>query len=349
METIRARSERWCETDCERSFACHLQCLSFLSNFTRSFPMAASEEDALARAPAGDPDAAWLAVRATQRFEPVESNPRVRFVWPPVEVLAEPDNPVRRRSRLEESAGAPPEELPPRGERATRFVVMSDTHTMHEKGLSAGRVPRGDVFLHCGDFTNKGSLADVEAFARWVRALPHPEKVVIAGNHDLLLDPAWPKPGKWGRPQSATDRERALAALREACVYLDESAYVTRRGGHRLFGSPWSPTFCDWAFNADRGHECRARWDRVPDACDVLLTHGPPLGRGDLCSGGNRAGCVDLLRTVQRRVRPAVSVAGHIHEGFGASFDGTTTYLNASSLDLRYRPVHPAVVFDLAW
>ena len=47
----------------------------------------------------------------------------------------------------------------------------------------------------------------------------------------------------------------------------------------------------------------------------MLITHGPPLGFGDLCVTGARAGCVDLLHCVQNRVKPKYHVYGHIHEG----------------------------------
>ena len=45
------------------------------------------------------------------------------------------------------------------------------------------------------------------------------------------------------------------------------------------------------------------------------MTHGPPVGHGDLTRTGVRAGCVDLLDTVQERVKPKYHVFGHIHEG----------------------------------
>ena len=72
-----------------------------------------------------------------------------------------------------------------------------------------------------------------------------------------------------------------------------------------MYGSPWQPEFCDWAFNLDRGEECAAKWRAIPDATDVLITHGPPVGHGDGCSSGLRAGCVDLLAEVTNRIQPA--------------------------------------------
>ncbi|CAB9512466.1 Metallophosphoesterase domain-containing protein 1 [Seminavis robusta] len=114
-----------------------------------------------------------------------------------------------------------------------------------------------------------------------------------------------------------------------------------------IYGSPWSPEFYDWAFNVARGEPSWKIWSKIPSGTDILVTHGPPLGRGDQCDHGGRAGCYDLLEQVQNRVRPRLHIFGHIHEGYGTSFDGTTLYINASNLDLGYDSVHPCTVVDL--
>lgn len=75
------------------------------------------------------------------------------------------------------------------------------------------------------------------------------------------------------------------------------------------------PEFGGWAFNLERGQPCQDQWDQIPTGVDVLVTHGPPIGHGDLCESGDRAGCVQLLQTVQERVRPKYHIFGHIHEG----------------------------------
>jgi hypothetical protein len=69
----------------------------------------------------------------------------------------------------------------------------------------------------------------------------------------------------------------------------------------RIWGSPWQPAFYDWAFNLDRGDHIAQYWQRIPAGTDILVTHGPPIGHGDECYDGNRAGCVDLLREIQVR------------------------------------------------
>ena len=107
--------------------------------------------------------------------------------------------------------------------------------------------------------------------------------------------------------------------------------------GVQFYGSPWQPDFGGWGFNLSRGRALLDKWDLIPDDTDVLITHSPPVGYGDLCASGVRAGCVDLLNTVQRRVRPKYHIYGHIHEGYGVRSDGKTVFVNASTCDLAYR------------
>eukprot|EP00962_Isochrysis_galbana_P022284 scaffold6643_cov133-Isochrysis_galbana.AAC.3 len=107
------------------------------------------------------------------------------------------------------------------------------------------------------------------------------------------------------------------------------------------------PWFCDWAFNLPRGKPCRDRWAAIPPETDVLVTHGPPLGHGDLCSTNQRAGCLDLLDEVQGRIRPSLHLFGHIHEGYGVTSDGTTMYANASTCTIDYVAANAPLVFDL--
>lgn len=39
--------------------------------------------------------------------------------------------------------------------------------------------------------------------------------------------------------------------------------------------------------------------------------------QGDKCRDGSRAGCVDLLKEIETRIRPFATIFGHIHEGYG--------------------------------
>jgi Icc-related predicted phosphoesterase len=128
-------------------------------------------------------------------------------------------------------------------------------------------------------------------------------------------------------------------------TYLQDEAVSLL--GYKFFGSPWQPWFCDWAFNLERGQPCLDKWRLIPDDTDILVTHGPPIGFGDLCAHGERVGCVDLQLEIQDRIKPKVHAFGHIHEGYGSWTDGTTTFVNASTCTFTYRPTNQPIVVDL--
>lgn len=47
-----------------------------------------------------------------------------------------------------------------------RFVCMSDTHSLiHNIKFD---IPEGDVFVHAGDFSKCGHVAEVKEFNRWL-------------------------------------------------------------------------------------------------------------------------------------------------------------------------------------
>jgi predicted phosphodiesterase len=229
---------------------------------------------------------------------------------------------------------------------AVRIVCISDTHGQHRKL----NIPPGDLLLHGGDFTMNGELDVVRDFDDWLGTLPHPQKIVIAGNHDITFDP--PYYNARGAARLHSDKRFDPEEVRDILINSANCRYLEGEEvevfGLRVFGTPFQPEFCDWAFNLLRGAACREAWQQIPSGIDVLLVHGPPLGRGDLCMPhGNRAGCVDLLHEIQQRVRPKLCVSGHIHEGYGASSDGTTTYVNASSCTHGYKASNAPMVFDL--
>jgi Icc-related predicted phosphoesterase len=205
-----------------------------------------------------------------------------------------------------------------------RIVALSDTHGLHRHI----QVPPGDVLVHAGDLTRHGDFAELVDLNAWLGELPHRHKLLVAGNHD------------WCFEQDA----EACAALLPNAVYLQDAAVTLE--GVTFYGSPWTPRFFDWAFMLPRGAPLRQRWDQIPAATQVLITHGPPYGQGDLTFRGERAGCEELATAV-RRLRPQLHIFGHIHEGAGMSTDGATHYLNASIVDLSYRPVQPPLVIDL--
>lgn len=96
-----------------------------------------------------------------------------------------------------------------------------------------------------------------------------------------------------------------------------------------------------------RGQQLLDKWNQIPADIDILISHAPPLGHGDLCRSGLRAGCVELLSTVQQRVKPKYHIFGHIHEDYGVTSDGKTIFINASTCNVNYLPNNPPIVFDV--
>jgi predicted phosphodiesterase len=205
-----------------------------------------------------------------------------------------------------------------------RIVFISDTHSLH----SSVRIPDGDVLVHAGDCCNSGSMADLISFADWFTYLPHPHKILIAGNHD------------WCFERTRAKSESILAGI----TYLRDSSATV--GGVKFYGSPWQPEFCCWAFNLPRGKALREKWDLIPADTDVLVTHGPPIGIGDVTLEGDSTGCSDLWEAVGR-VKPKIHAFGHIHEGYGVYKQKKTLYINASICNRGYEPCNPPIVIDL--
>lgn len=238
----------------------------------------------------------------------------------------------------------------PIAEDKIRFVCISDTHRKIEG--SKLHMPPGDVLLHAGDFTQKGHMNEIQKFNSYLGALPYKVKVVIAGNHDLTFDDNITEASlrTFGVQKSTVESylsERGLKSVKQmltSAIYLEDSLVTVC--GIKIYGAPWQPVFCDWGFNLNRGEDILKKWQTIPADLDILMTHGPPVGHGDLTGGNNNVGCVELLNTIQKRVKPKFHVFGHIHEGYGVTSDGYTTFINASTCTRRYLPTNAPIVFD---
>ncbi|XP_039618122.1 EF-hand calcium-binding domain-containing protein 6-like [Polypterus senegalus] len=183
--------------------------------------------------------------------------------------------------------------------------------------------------------------------------LPYEYKIVIAGNHELTFDQEFMadliKQDFYYFPSASklkSENYENVQSLLTNCIYLQDSEVTVR--GFRIYGSPWQPWYNGWGFNLPRGQALLDKWNLIPDGTDVLITHGPPLGFLDwVPKQMQRAGCMELLNTVQRRVQPKLHVFGHIHEGYGVMTDGGTIYVNASACTVNFQPMNPAIVIDL--
>lgn len=221
-----------------------------------------------------------------------------------------------------------------------RIVAISDTHNLH----GSASVPDGDVFVHCGDWTDLGLEDEVDAFDDWLGQLPHKHKLVVAGNHEVAFS------------------QLLERRLRNATYLEDESVEID---GVTFYGSPWVPFCADiFAFQLPRGgHELTERRKAIP-RCDVLITHSPPFGVLDKSRGRMNGrptevhsfGC-ELLRSVVGEGEPGIRdhlqlhLFGHVHQSRGLTkLNGqATTFANVASVQASADKVRmmPAQVFDL--
>jgi Icc-related predicted phosphoesterase len=143
-----------------------------------------------------------------------------------------------------------------------RIVATSDLHgTLPE-------IPPCDLLLIAGDVTpvwnherNFQALWLRSKFSDWLNSVPADEIVGVGGNHDFEL------------------AESPFLSYDLPWRYLDNEAVTI--SGLKIWGSPLSPTFGNWAFmRDDRG--LAEEWAKIPEDVDILMVHGPPFGHRDV-------------------------------------------------------------------
>ncbi|ELR11455.1 Ser/Thr phosphatase family superfamily protein [Acanthamoeba castellanii str. Neff] len=232
--------------------------------------------------------------------------------------------------------------IPPKPEGATRFVCISDTHNRHRML----ELPAGDVLLHSGDFSLSCKEKELVDFTEWLHEQPYTHKVIVAGNHDVLLHSEFYERHHWRYHTEKIERHLELKQrLRSVCTYLEDE--LCEINGIKIWGSPWVPYYHDWAFMPPDDAGLKAAWAKVPAGVDVLITHGPPHKVRDKTYQGANAGCPLLADAVFKRIKPAVHCFGHIHTGYGVVKQRDSTFINAAIVNSVYKVANNAVVFDI--
>jgi len=207
-----------------------------------------------------------------------------------------------------------------------KFVIISDSHGQHAKL----NLPKGDVIIHAGDISQRGAENEVIDFLNWFKDLDFKYKIFIAGNHDFYFE--------------RTPEEEIKKIIPDNVIYLCDSGTTVEN--IKIWGSPITPWFFNWAFNRHRGEQIAKHWDLIPSDIDILITHGPVFCILDKTTNGQNAGCKDLLEKV-RELKPKLHICGHIHEAYGQASASMTNYINASVLDENYILKNSAITFDL--
>lgn len=195
--------------------------------------------------------------------------------------------------------------------KSINILAISDTHGLHKefKDLDFAWI---DMIIHAGDFTNTKNPSinanEAEDFLKWYNKLPIKHKILICGNHDTSIEAGLINPRHY-----------------DNITYLEHESICVE--GINIFGSPYTPNFCGWAWNRDRS-KLDKYWKDIPENTDILVVHGPPKGILDLSHDrdGILEYCGDtaLYKHIQR-VKPKQVIFGHIHDSEGCHNSGSFT------------------------
>lgn len=219
------------------------------------------------------------------------------------------------------------------------ITMISDMHMNFPLNL-----PGGDILIIAGDSTYRGLEDELRKFNKWMGKQDYSHIVVIAGNHDFMFE---------------RDPSRARSLIDHADHYLNDSEVTIE--GIRIWGSPITPWFHNWAFNRFPA-EISKHWGLIPDGVDIIVTHGPPHGIGDDVNNTekrkllyqkdpfhhyppgnpNHQGCPILMQQVLR-IKPKIHLFGHIHEGYGIVEQDGIKFINASRMDEHYNPINAPI------
>jgi len=181
-----------------------------------------------------------------------------------------------------------------------RILHISDTHTYHD----LLKIPSGiDMIIHSGDCSNPrdpyNNESEVRDFIDWYKEIPVKHKIYVAGNHDTSIEKGL-----------VTKDDFKNAGI----IYLENESVVIN--GIKIFGSPHTPNFGNWAFMKERNKLERFWRLAIDEDVNIVVTHGPPKGILDKSYDreNNLECCGDksLLNRILE-VQPTYSLFGHIH------------------------------------
>jgi Icc-related predicted phosphoesterase len=208
------------------------------------------------------------------------------------------------------------------------IVIISDTHNKHKR---LGKLPEGDVIIHCGDITSVGRNYEVANFMDWFSELNQFKyKIFIAGNHDFLFE---------------KESVFAKTLVPKNIIYLEDSGIEIE--GINFWGTPVSKLFNNWAFNRPE-EKLLQHWQAVPDNTDVLITHTPPYSIMDWVDWNrSHEGSPTLYKEIFDRIKPKIHCFGNIHSGYGIKTMDGITFINASNLDDDYMCVNNPFIIEI--
>jgi len=213
-----------------------------------------------------------------------------------------------------------------------RIVCISDLHQSEFP-----EIPDADLLIIAGDlccgynqpYDNRPINWLYKAFLPWIEQISKKMKIVgVAGNHD------WP----FFCRQTEIDeilKNASWTYLQDSYCYLN---------GLKIWGTPWTPVFHDWAFNLHEEY-LKDKFEQIHLDTNILISHGPPYGLCDLNQSNQKCGSTSLRERI-KKVKPQLVVCGHIHEGYGHAEIGKTKIINCSLMNANYENKNKPVVVN---
>lgn len=238
------------------------------------------------------------------------------------------------------------------------ICAISDTH-----GNLPSDLPKADILLIAGDVC-PATDHSVSFQGKWIannllpwmkaRILKEEFKHIafIAGNHDFFFQDL----------MEINKEDTFRKTLPQNVHYLRDN--LVELEGLKIWGSPWSNLFYDWAYMKDE-EGLDEIYSKIPEGIDILISHGPAWGYGDCVeqvrynSYSGKAikpkmenlGSKSLIKHIDR-IKPQFCLTGHIHSGNHniverVNGNNITKFACVSILDEGYKPLYKSLTISL--
>lgn len=200
-----------------------------------------------------------------------------------------------------------------------------------------------DLLFISGDLTYRGDIDKLRRCAEQCEDLVKygyvKDILVTPGNHDKTFQ----------RNNNSWDtKEKAHAAFQNRNgVHLVIHKAIELHG-IKIFASPWTPAFYNWAYNYE-ADDAKNIWKDIPEDTEILVTHGPPQFILDEVHDWDvirYTGCPTLAHEIVKRPSIKYHLFGHIHESYGKVVKDGVTYMNSSIMNRMYKPTNRPQYFE---
>ena len=238
---------------------------------------------------------------------------------------------------------------------------MSDMHgdlpVFDEKvdvvGIAGDIVP-----LEVQNDTVKSVVWFTRKFVPWAENLNCQKVLLVGGNHDFFLQRIVSdyfknstfKDDKDYIESSSAELIKSKLILPKKIVYLQDTVYSFNHV--KFYGTPWCPDLQNWAFYKSHS-DLEKVFNKIPDDCDVLITHAPgtenDMGTSMWNPGMPMYGCHELTDKVKES-NIKLWVAGHVHTGNhkpSLLSNGRTKIVNVSLKDENYKVSFEPLVIEI--